>query len=499
MITHEFVVRDPSDYSDAEAFSIALAESPTPIVFRLNRKKVEALIGDKVLSSHPFLPRDLFGCATAINGDLPAISIESIQRDLSSIIEENVKKDADRIAELRETHGLEKSWSLSVLLASEVTDKYLVDQLLVEHQPCVIAGASKSLKTTYATALALCIASGKDFLGFRTFDRRRVHFCSAESGKATAKKTILGLAEFLDIDLDELAKENMITFDWWVPRSSSMEMMDCFKTSLESSQAQVAFIDPLYLCLDDEQASQNQNGQRMQDLIKPVLQMEALPIVVDHTKLSSQNSRDRKPLELSDLSGAGKTNIFRQWLLLGKREEFTPDEDGTLHHKLWLTSGGSAGHAGRYAIDIEERNISSTERKYQISLQSYREAIEESTGHKQAAKGSKSEEQDANHKARIDMLAKQLIENIYKGDVTLSLSRNDIRERLGCKSTEAGEVIGKCINCESLTLVRLSIQKNKQHYDGYMLKGTLFSAKGKPNEDTPPTENTPTGGTPWQG
>lgn len=377
-------------------------------------------------------------------------------------------------AAIRETYSIEESWALSRLLSSDIEDKYLIDGMIVEAQPMVIAGPSKAMKSTFATAVALCIASGRDLLHFRTNGRRRVHFCSAESGKATTKKTILALAAMLNIDLDYL--DGWITFDWWVPKSSNLEMMAYFLHCVESCGATVSIIDPLYQTLDDQQASVIANGQQLASLGQQIQKIGALPIMLDHTKRSSENSRTCQPLQLEDVSGAGKAEFFRQWMLLGRRDRFEPGEQGIHEHKLWLTLGGSHGHASQWAFDIAETNLSPTDRQYDFQIESFGKHIEASRKKQKESSTSKQDAKQARQAERIERKARELIEVVYEKDMTLALTRNDIKERLtGVSGSEVGNIIGFCLRSNWLVIKPGSVIKNKKSFDGYMLPNTIFS------------------------
>ena len=81
------------------------------------------------------------------------------------------------------------------LLALDLRPRFLVRGVLMEGQPMIIGGRSKTLKTSVASDLALSLGSGSPFLG--KFDAHRVNvgFWSGESGAATLRETAKRQAE----------------------------------------------------------------------------------------------------------------------------------------------------------------------------------------------------------------------------------------------------------------------------------------------------------------
>ena len=72
-------------------------------------------------------------------------------------------------------------------------------------------------------------------------------------------------------------------------------------------------------------------------------------ILVHHAKKGA--GANFLPIKLQDASWSGFGEHARQWLLLNRRERFDPE---TGIHKLWMSTGGSAGHHGLYVVDIDE-------------------------------------------------------------------------------------------------------------------------------------------------
>jgi replicative DNA helicase len=112
-------------------------------------------------------------------------------------------------------------------------------------------------------------------------------------------------------------------------------------------------LDPLYLSI---MAGRNridpknmfEFGPVLVDMANLCLGAGCTPIIAHHFVKKRDDAY--APPELAELAYSGIGQFMRQWILLSRRERFDP-ESGV--HKLFLNFGGSAGHCGEYALDIE--------------------------------------------------------------------------------------------------------------------------------------------------
>ena len=252
-----------------------------------------------------------------------------------------------------------KPFTLDVLdsatfLANEYTLSWLVRGVLVKGQPCVIGGPKKTLKTSLLIDLAVSLATATKFLGKFTVDQPvRVGFFSGESGPATIKDTVLRVCASKGADPADLGH---VTWGFKLPQLSHQEHLDELARVIHERQLEVVMVDPLYLCLLAgspgrrlDPANLFDMGPLLMNVTEACLSEGATPAFSHHFKKNRESPYDTP--ELEDLAFAGIQEFARQWLLVGRREKYEP---GSGLHRLWFTVGGSAGHSGDWAIDVDE-------------------------------------------------------------------------------------------------------------------------------------------------
>lgn len=253
--------------------------------------------------------------------------------------------------------GFQAHFLDSAELQTSVTPpQWLVKRILVARQPAVIGGPKKVLKTSLIVDLAISLGSGKPFLNrFPVPQTVKVLVLSGESGQAAILDTARRVCAAKGIELSSCN----VLWGFALPSLSSEVDLAALTTALIADSVEVVIIDPLYLCLlgGNAQGRQASNlfdmGPLLLNIAQACLQAGTTPILVHHARKQNQvmKGKEGEPLDLEDLAYSGVAEFARQWMLISRRERFDAEVG---EHKLWLSVGGSAGHAGLYALHVQE-------------------------------------------------------------------------------------------------------------------------------------------------
>jgi hypothetical protein len=284
--------------------------------------------------------------------------------------------------------------------------EFLVKDILVDGQPCVVGGRSKVCKTGVAIDLVVSLASGTPFLGYFKTKPCRVAFWSGESGAATIQGKARRCAEARGVALAECTA----FWSFSLPKLGRGDHVDAMAEIIQRHALDVIVVDPLYLSLLD--GSDNGKPSDLFFMGSKLLPLSELGqatgctiVLLHHFRKSNAGNHDDEQVALEELSQSGVAEWARQWLLLARRSAF--QHDG--RHELWMRCGGSAGHAGLYGVSIDEGTVDENfdGRRWEVEVQPGHEIIETDRRDRQATKAEKQrEEEETGQKAIIEAMSK---------------------------------------------------------------------------------------------
>lgn len=238
------------------------------------------------------------------------------------------------------------------LAAEDITIEWLVDYVLADKQPCVLAGPKKTLKTSIALDLAISLATARPFLGrFRVPQARRVAFMSGESGAATLQETQFRICDAAGIDAASLI--NLIVSEK-LPQIGDLDHYDAMTAAIEENELEVCVVDPAYMAMAaaaDGMANLFKVGASLRMLNSLTEETGCSFVLIHHTRKAHPAADQFAPPELEQIAWSGFQEWARQWLLLGRRKAYEP---GSGVHDLWLSIGGSAGHGSGWGLTVDE-------------------------------------------------------------------------------------------------------------------------------------------------
>lgn len=359
--------------------------------------------------------------------------------------------------------------------AADLQVEYLVEGMLVRGQPCVIAASKKSLKTTTAIDLTLSLASGCPFLGkFNVPTAVRVGLMSGESGDSTIQETARRIARTKPwINLSDY-KNAIWSFD--LPRIGQPETKRELTKFIRDHALDVLIIDPAYLCIDlgDDAGNLFSVGKKLRELTE-IGQETGCTIIIVHHNRKATNDPFAAP-ELESIAWSGFQEWARQWILLGRREAYEPEAAGS--HKLWLSVGGSAGHSGMWALDIEEgSNSDQGGRRWDVAVNTASTAIAATIEQREQAKASRAEQKAA---TRIEADAMKLLTIFVRcpEGTTAKAARDEAR----LSGTRASPAIAKLIEMRQIEACQ--VPRNKHFYAGFRVVKTATGTTGTDRDST---------------
>jgi hypothetical protein len=297
----------------------------------------------------------------------------------------------------------------------EQVDEWLIDNVLIVNEPMILAGPSKTLKTSIAIDAAVSMASGRSFLGkYRIPNPKNVFVLSAESGAMTLKKLARRVCEAKKVQLRELGKRL-----YWFTQVETLVTAtgrENLSEALKAFECSVVVLDPAYLLLGGEVTSDKASnffamGELLARIGDACLKAGATPIILTHSNGKIQTG---SVMELTHIGWSGFQQWARQWWLINRISDYK--DDG--RHELHFRFGGSAGHTGLDQLHIDEGVI--PDRKWEVDCVSGSEARRRADAESEEA-NSKADEEDR------DRTYKAIV-RITGDGVTTVASRKKLKE-----------------------------------------------------------------------
>lgn len=189
-------------------------------------------------------------------------------------------------------------------------------------------------------------------------------------------------------------------------------------------------------------------------------------IVIVHHNRKAPKENQFGPPDLESIAWFGFQEWARQWILLGRREAYSPELSGS--HRLWLSVGGSAGHSGLWGLDVEVGSRKDTGgRRWEVSIDGASAVVAENIAQNESAKEERARLKEEKKFAKD---AERLIVEYRKtldGDTATSfVARAGMNPAPGRRATAWLLSEGKIEECEVT-------KGNGQTYSGYRLLRTV--------------------------
>lgn len=286
-----------------------------------------------------------------------------------------------------------------------------INDVLVKGEPAVIAGPMKTLKTSILIDIVVSLGTGTSFLGKFPVPRPfRVGLISGESGRRVIQSNARQVCFSRHISPADAG----VFWGFRLPRLTNAEHMSVLRKTIDDNGLECVGLDPFYLMiLAGNGGADTTNvfsmGSVLQDVAALCLEEGCTPIIAHH--FTKKRDDPFAPPVLTDVSYAGMGEFVRQWLLVAPRQQYDAEVGKFFLH---FSYGGSAGHSGEHAVDIEVGKLTSENdsRKWVVSIaspsqerqtkQMEREAARQKDAEaKRLAKAAEVEREEQEDKARV--------------------------------------------------------------------------------------------------
>jgi len=239
-----------------------------------------------------------------------------------------------------------KFYTSAQLAAADLRVEFLIDRAMVAAQPMFIAGPSKTLKTSLAIDAAIALASKGKFLDAFEVNRQcGVVVMSGESGLPVIRDTAEAQCRRRGLSL---ASMDQLHWSADLPEFGDKLHVEAVDAALQWFNADVLVVDPLYLALKGDEASNAQiQGRLIRTIAQVCERLGVVLVVAAHTKKLDHF----QPLTLNDIAYSAAPQFAGQWWLVNRRSRFV---EGSGRHGLWLSIGGRAKFSSVWEVDVTE-------------------------------------------------------------------------------------------------------------------------------------------------
>ena len=314
--------------------------------------------------------------------------------------EAHAQEKAEELVRLQQQAVPESYFARTFEELSTEDEVYLVEDVLVENQPMVIKGKSKSFKTGIMLDLAFNLAQGAGFMFLGKFAVNKqcnVAVFSGESGERTLGKRWRAIKATY-AKLGHTVRSPWINLE--APALGDPQVIARIVQDIRKLKLDVIVFDPLYLSLLRGQRARGVEssnvfamGALLYEIANACVKEGCTPIFVHHDKKTANDDSDIS--DMNDGAGAGIQEFMRQWISIKKRPGKPHDKEHGVYY-MNIDIGGSAGHAVEQSLTIEQ-GTKTTGWKWKVTC----ERLISSKDDRKREKEAQEREQEAQERERL--------------------------------------------------------------------------------------------------
>lgn len=328
--------------------------------------------------------------------------------------------------------------------AQEFPIDWRIKGVLVANEPAGLGGPSKTLKTSILVDQTISMGTSTPFLGrFEVPRPFRVALISGESGRRVIQSTARQVCLSRGLTARDLGN---IHWGFTLPQLTNSQHLTVLRKTIEDLGLEWIGLDPFYLSLMAGNAGVDpknmfEMGPILADVARACIEAGCTVSIAHH--FTKKRDDPFGPPELGEFAYGGFGQFIRQWIMVAPRERF--DAELGLF-KLHFNYGGSAGHCGEFAVDIEVGKLEPDldRRCWKVTIQSPSEERVVKDERRRAEVAAKAEEKDRVRVAEEERKGAALAvdaADALKGEPGRKATRRRLRDLLSCNDDVVGRMI----------------------------------------------------------